>query len=262
MNRILSNIRHIGVLAALALALISTQLVSADVSLPFADPSQCGTVASGTVSGNDLQTWVGAYDNVPAGATVTLKVTPKGQLIAVTGVVADANDPASLDMFVEQSPGVAMMATRTFSTRTTVVAGFEAVLAPGASANYTVSIRCGNGSDAAAQEAVFTDSRLNDYGAIGALYASDNEGIQIYGIDKSSSGWLAAQISTSALANLPAKPDENILVAGSEDGRFTLYKLTTGEYQANIGPDSNGKVQVTIFDNVPATHVYGYDYTV
>jgi hypothetical protein len=37
---------------------------------------------------------------------------------------------------------------------------------------------------------------------------------------------------------------------------ISLYKLTSGEYQVNVGPDSEGKVFVLNFTGCPAENVY------
>jgi hypothetical protein len=54
-------------------------------------------------------------------------------------------------------------------------------------------------------------------------------------------------ITRETLDQLPALPDENIEVASSDDGLVNLFKLTSGEFQVNVGPDSEGKIFVYIF---------------
>lgn len=51
-------------------------------------------------------------------------------------------------------------------------------------------------------------------------------------------------------------PAEN--TALFEGGHLGVYVLTTGEIQVNVGPDSEGKIHVKIFDALPWTHFYGY----
>lgn len=55
---------------------------------------------------------------------------------------------------------------------------------------------------------------------------------------------------------------ENILLAESEDGLYTLWYLTTGEYQINSKPDKEGKVEVLIYDTFPPTKTYRKDFNV
>ncbi len=68
-------------------------------------------------------------------------------------------------------------------------------------------------------------------------------------------------ISADELAALPDFPIENTLIASTTDGFVTAYKLTTGEYQVNVGPLTDGKVHVVIFDGIPRTHTYGYTWS-
>jgi hypothetical protein len=66
-------------------------------------------------------------------------------------------------------------------------------------------------------------------------------------------------ISALELADLPVQPEENILISQTEDRFAQLYKLTTGEYQANIGPDSEGKIFVYVFTVDPPECVSRYE---
>ncbi len=68
-------------------------------------------------------------------------------------------------------------------------------------------------------------------------------------------------ISADELAALPDFPIENTLIASTADGFVTAYKLTTGEYQVNVGPLTDSKVHVIIFDGIPRTHTYGYTWS-
>ncbi|MDZ4769622.1 MAG: hypothetical protein SGJ24_10865 [Chloroflexota bacterium] len=61
------------------------------------------------------------------------------------------------------------------------------------------------------------------------------------------------RVTNSELAKLPANPEQNMLV--KERGVIALYKLTTGEYQVNVGPDAEGKIYVVNFDGCPAENV-------
>lgn len=59
-------------------------------------------------------------------------------------------------------------------------------------------------------------------------------------------------------AELPDEvPDVNTELWQAEDGLMTLYRLDTGEYQFNYGPDADGNVNVLIFDIFP-TFIYQY----
>jgi hypothetical protein len=73
-------------------------------------------------------------------------------------------------------------------------------------------------------------------------------------------------LTAQELAALPETPEENTLIAtGTETtywGEVNVYQLTTGELQVNVGPDAEGKVRVTIYDALPPTRIYGYEFNV
>lgn len=60
------------------------------------------------------------------------------------------------------------------------------------------------------------------------------------------------------IADLPANPSENTIIATSADGRMILSKLTTGEYQLNV-VEPDGKVSVLVF-TLPLSESYRLDY--
>jgi hypothetical protein len=101
---------------------------------------------------------------------------------------------------------------------------------------------------------IFTGSDL-------AVYPGrDSEGnviLNIYGVDADGNGYYLFSISPSDFGDAP---DENTEL--KTVGNVTLYQLTTGELQLNIGPDAEGKVQVIIFDGLPPSVIYGYSYNV
>jgi hypothetical protein len=69
-------------------------------------------------------------------------------------------------------------------------------------------------------------------------------------------------LSPDQIAELPAEVGENTLLSSSGDGFVSLYLLTTGEFQINIGPDQGGNVAVIIFTGVPPTNMYRRDFNV
>ncbi|MBI5928957.1 MAG: hypothetical protein HY862_06595 [Chloroflexi bacterium] len=69
-------------------------------------------------------------------------------------------------------------------------------------------------------------------------------------------------ISADDLLALPDFPTENLLIASTADEFIRVYKLTTGEFQVNVGPLDDGKIHVLIFDGIPFTRVYGYTFSV
>jgi hypothetical protein len=93
------------------------------------------------------------------------------------------------------------------------------------------------------------DERINpakgDITAV--IYLMAEGGIQVYAVDSNGSGLLVISVTDSELASYPDNPDSNTRIANSDDGKITLYKLTSGEYQVNAGPDAEGKVISVIF---------------
>ena len=71
---------------------------------------------------------------------------------------------------------------------------------------------------------------------------------------------LAIALTTVEINALPEFPEENMLVAGYYE--IALYKLTSGEYQINAGPDAEGKVNVLNWVGCPAENVRESNFTV
>ena len=75
--------------------------------------------------------------------------------------------------------------------------------------------------------------------------------IEVLGIDrKTAKPRKALYVTAKTLAKLPDNPETNTLIATYYE--FNLYKLTTGEYQLNVGPDVEKKVKVIIWRGCPA----------
>ena len=64
----------------------------------------------------------------------------------------------------------------------------------------------------------------------------------------------ALYVTAATLAKLPDNPETNTLIKSYYE--FSLYKLTTGEYQLNVGPDFEKKVHVIIWTGCPAQNPY------
>jgi hypothetical protein len=56
---------------------------------------------------------------------------------------------------------------------------------------------------------------------------------------------------------LDTPPEQNTLIM--RQGPIAFYALTTGEFQFNIGPDSQGKEWAVIVDTLPARVIYGHE---
>ena len=75
--------------------------------------------------------------------------------------------------------------------------------------------------------------------------------IEVLGIDpKTAKPRKALYVTAKTLAKLPANPEKNTLISSYYE--FSLYKLTSGEYQLNVGPDAEKKVKVIIWTGCPA----------
>ena len=91
---------------------------------------------------------------------------------------------------------------------------------------------------------------------------SNNPVLAFYRIDEDSTGHLLFFIASSGLTEYPDKPDENIEIFRSDDGKYAFHKLTSGEYQITVGPDNEGKVHVVIFTGIPPENVRGHTYSI
>ncbi len=102
----------------------------------------------------------------------------------------------------------------------------------------------------------FTDGRINnnhgDKIAIFPIRDEDDYGVEVWLTDKRTVPVLLLAISAEELSKLPEKTAENLLIAQSEDGLVQVYKLTTGEFQVNYGPDGDGKIFVFRFKTFSA----------
>ncbi|MBI5928956.1 MAG: hypothetical protein HY862_06590 [Chloroflexi bacterium] len=86
--------------------------------------------------------------------------------------------------------------------------------------------------------------------------------IDIWRLDENNLGYEVLTIPADELLALPDFPAENLLIASTADEFIRVYKLTTGEFQVNVGPLVDGKIHVLIFDGIPSTHTYGYTWEV
>ena len=79
--------------------------------------------------------------------------------------------------------------------------------------------------------------------------------LAFYHILDDSTGMLLYYVPASTLAQYPDHPDHPILVHQSDDGKFAFYILPTGEYQVNVGPDTEGKIEALTFTGIPPENV-------
>lgn len=102
------------------------------------------------------------------------------------------------------------------------------------------------------------DDRINRQAyARAAVYCDDaNSRVAIYGVDEEGEGFPAIFVPYADLPATPAEADGHTLIAQYENIGF--YRLTTGEYQINAGPDGEGKSYVVIWDGCPHTYLNSY----
>lgn len=107
------------------------------------------------------------------------------------------------------------------------------------------------------------DNRINPSpSARGVIYPHKfvtGDGLEVYALNEQNQWVSALVITPEMLAGVPDKPEGYTFIARA--GNVELYKLPTGQYQLNVGPDVEGKIMVTIFDDIYAGTPW-YEYTV
>lgn len=118
---------------------------------------------------------------------------------------------------------------------------------------------CGNLPEGTGDAGVtpVNDGRVGNVGMMGAIYTNP-ERIVVYGIDERGKGFTAAFVFAEDIPE--GIPVRNLLLAQSPDGRYAIYRLTTGEYQVNVGPNEDGKVYVVIFEDLSGSGAYTYTF--
>jgi hypothetical protein len=88
-----------------------------------------------------------------------------------------------------------------------------------------------------------------------AIYADGKGGIDFYAIDTQNIGVKVFNVSAIELSRLPEKLEKPVLI--KENTKYidlAFYKLPSGEYQINAGPNHDGEVFACIFETAaPAT---------
>ncbi len=234
-----------------ALFAVISLFVWADAPEAQAAPDDC-IVASGLFSGS---TEAGPY-TLPEGERIVIKVTNRGDETVFFTLRLNASN---LPVTIPTTGGITPGETERFSLRATEDITVSASVSVTAQVYWEVQLgEC-------EEPATPLDDRLPGTGLGVAMYY-DQAGagsLTVYSIDENSNGVLAFVLTADELAEWEARDvAENTLIAQTEDGSIALYKLTTGEYQINAGPDPDGKVEVTIFDGFPPSNTYGYTFNV
>jgi hypothetical protein len=99
----------------------------------------------------------------------------------------------------------------------------------------------------------FDDTRLST-SMIWALYANKSS-VEVL----DAQGQLVLNATARDISRVAARPAEATLIKQANNA--ALYRLTSGEFQVNIGPDVEGKVEVHIFQSLPTRLAYRRDFT-
>lgn|GEM_PF-1312943 len=113
------------------------------------------------------------------------------------------------------------------------------------------------------------DDRLNRQAyAYASVYCDDaNHRVAIYGINsdgassasgKDGDGFPGIFVYYFNLPPTPSAEDGNVLI--EQAGNIRFYRLTSGEYQVMVGPDSEGKDYVLVWDGCPHTYIQAYSF--
>lgn len=99
----------------------------------------------------------------------------------------------------------------------------------------------------------FDDTRLST-SMIWALYVNAN-GIEVL----DAQGQLLLDTTLREIQRIATKPAEATLIEAANG--VSLYRQSSGEFQVNIGPDAEGKVEVHIFNRLPTRLAYRRDFS-
>ncbi|MCA9884694.1 MAG: hypothetical protein KC615_14275 [Anaerolineae bacterium] len=101
----------------------------------------------------------------------------------------------------------------------------------------------------------FDDGRINNSDASPVVVYGDGESLEIWApmysfTDENGNAVLHSDIvltvTAEEIAAVPAEPEENTLIAATDDMSVAVYRLTTGEYQM-IASTYNGETYVLVF---------------
>ena len=210
---------------------------------------------------------VSCVDHVP-----TVRLTVTGSYVETTGL----GDSAQVTIKDGEGTNVAYLAMQWGAGQTNLPITSDVVWVSAPQSNPLFISVVDTSNSVVVAEAAFTldclPAATNPLPAVftsaGAqLTTADNGDVTLLGVGlDGETGFVVVSLTADALAALPETPEENTLIAtGTETtywGDVEVYQLTTGEIQVNVGPDSEGKVRVTIYDALPPTRVYGYEFNV
>lgn len=233
-------------LRAFVLITVLVLLVLVMVTPSFADAASdgCATLDGYTDLVGNGQSF-GPYSLV-AGEVVVL---------TVSNIAGPANSTVIISATVNNIPITATVLAEAGDVVVTIPFDVSAAFALSGTFNSAnVAVSCTNPDDV---PTAVNDGVGNSEAVL--FTSSDGLGINLYGINSDGDGYYVFSITEDDVAAYADNPPAvNTLIKQSDDGYFSLYVLTTGEFQINIGPDEEGKTYVIIFDGLSPNNVYGY----
>jgi hypothetical protein len=201
---------------------------------------------------------------LPNNAIISISEYINGQLYASSSDKLGGNGKHNFPVFSSVFPGAQSYPYNYTVTYTVMVDG-------SAISEASVSVRCVDANSGIlvsssmgavnGEELVVAaappDARFNwGFGDsnLAILYpAGDSMGLYLYAGDLYIPNFVSAE---DIATYLDKAPSENTLMA--TQGAVSVYVLTTGEIQFNIGPDAEGKQYVLIMSNLSGSNVHGY----
>lgn len=172
-------------------------------------------------------------------ATFLATFTATGPFYAGETLIINVVTPTTFSLWAGGAQVIPPSPTPAAFTYTFVgnVADFQII----AGANFTATIICRPlpGSESGSGITRALDDRLDRRWGMPLASYCRNDGFHFYLIDDDSKGNLRLIVTPEEIAAVPEKPAANTLIARSAEN-IRLYRLTTGEFQVNYGPNANG----------------------
>lgn len=181
--------------------------------------------------------------NVAAGETIVVNVSHPGVQVSAELQLGPAFTTVAL--LVNQLNSLTLSYTSPVSGTYQVFVSDNEGLPTGLT-TYSISVGCSSGATAGEAVPFRPDSRINPHQeAPVAVYCQDDD-LVFYAIGADSKGTLALYVPASDLED--TSPAVNTLIAQADPG-ISLYRLTSGDLQMNVGPDTEGKYYVYMWNN-------------
>lgn len=181
--------------------------------------------------------------SVAAGETIVVEVQHPGVQVSAEIQLGPAFTTVAL--LVNQNDSLTLSYTSPVSGTYQVFVSDNEGLPTGLT-TYTISVGCSSGANAGAVVPFRPDSRINPHQeAPVAVYCQDDD-LVFYAIGADSKGTLALYVKASQLTD--TTPAVNTLIAQADPG-ISLYRLTNGQLQMNVGPDAEGKYYTYIWSD-------------